>query len=58
MDLEKEESIDLGKLWQVTKAHKKVVGGIIVGWAARLQLCWPLRRAAALLAQPTTTWSL
>lgn len=31
MDLEKEESIDLGKLWQVTKAHKKVVGGIIVG---------------------------
>ena len=29
MDLEKEESIDLGKLWQVTKAHKKVVGGII-----------------------------
>lgn len=31
LDLEKEESIDLGKLWQVTKAHKKVVGGIIVG---------------------------
>jgi len=26
LDLEKEESIDLGKLWQVTKAHKKVVG--------------------------------
>lgn len=34
MDLEKEESIDLGKLWQVTKAHKKVVGGIIVGCTA------------------------
>lgn len=31
MDLEKEESIDLGKLWQVTKEHKKIVGGIIVG---------------------------
>lgn len=28
MDLEKEENIDLGKLWQVTKAHKKVVGSI------------------------------
>lgn len=34
MDLEKEESIDLGKLWQVTKAHKKVVGSIIVGCTA------------------------
>ena len=34
MDLEKEESIDLDKLWQVTKAHKKVVGGIIVGCTA------------------------
>ena len=34
MDLEKEESLDLGKLWQVTKAHKKVVGGIIVGCTA------------------------
>lgn len=34
MDLEKEESIDLGKLWQVTKAHKMVVGGIIVGCTA------------------------
>ena len=34
MDLEKEEGIDLGKLWQVTKAHKKVVGGIIVGCTA------------------------
>lgn len=34
MDLEKEESIDLGKLWQVTKEHKKVVGGIIVGCTA------------------------
>ena len=34
MILEKEESIDLGKLWQVTKAHKKVVGGIIVGCTA------------------------
>ena len=34
MDLEKEESIDLGKLWQVTKAHKKVVVGIIVGCTA------------------------
>ena len=34
LDLEKEESIDLGKLWQVTKAHKKVVGGIIVGCTA------------------------
>ncbi|WP_303164120.1 GumC family protein [Mitsuokella multacida] len=34
MDLEKEESIDLGKLWQVTKAHKKTVGGIIVGCTA------------------------
>ena len=34
MDLEKEESIDLGKLWQVTKAQKKVVGGIIVGCTA------------------------
>ena len=34
MDLEKEESIDLGKLWQVTKAHKKVIGGIIVGCTA------------------------
>ena len=31
MDLEKEESIDLGKLWQVAKTHRKVVGGIIVG---------------------------
>lgn len=28
LDLEKEENIDLGKLWQVTKAHKKVVGSI------------------------------
>lgn len=34
MDLENEESIDLGKLWQVTKAHKKAVGGIIVGCTA------------------------
>lgn len=34
MDLEKEESIDLGKLWQVTKAHKMVIGGIIVGCTA------------------------
>lgn len=34
MDLEKEENIDLGKLWQVTKAHKKAVGGIIVGCTA------------------------
>lgn len=34
MDLEKEESIDLGKLWQVTKEHKKIVGGIIVGCTA------------------------
>lgn len=34
LDLEKEESIDLGKLWQVTKAHKMVVGGIIVGCTA------------------------
>lgn len=34
LDLEKEEGIDLGKLWQVTKAHKKVVGGIIVGCTA------------------------
>lgn len=34
MDLEKEESIDPGKLWQVTKEHKKVVGGIIVGCTA------------------------
>ena len=34
MDLEKEESIDLGKLWQVTKDHKKIVGGIIVGCTA------------------------
>lgn len=34
MDLEKEESIDLGKLWQVTKAHKKVVASIIVGYTA------------------------
>lgn len=34
MDLEKEESIDLGKLWQVTKEHKKVVGGIIIGCTA------------------------
>ena len=34
MDLEKEEGIDLGKLWQVTKAHKKGVGGIIVGCTA------------------------
>ena len=34
MDLENEESIDLGKLWQVTKAHKKAVGGIIVGCKA------------------------
>lgn len=29
LDLEKEESLDLGKLWQVTKENKKVVGGII-----------------------------
>ena len=34
LDLENEESIDLGKLWQVTKAHKKAVGGIIVGCTA------------------------
>lgn len=34
MELENEESIDLGKLWQVTKAHKKAVGGIIVGCTA------------------------
>ena len=34
LDLEKEESIDLGKLWQVTKAHKMVIGGIIVGCTA------------------------
>lgn len=34
MDLEKEESIDLGKLWQVMKEHKKVVGGIVVGCTA------------------------
>lgn len=34
MDLENEESIDLGKFWQVTKAHKKAVGGIIVGCTA------------------------
>ena len=34
LDLEKEENIDLGKLWQVTKAHKKVVGSIIVGCTA------------------------
>ena len=34
LELENEESIDLGKLWQVTKAHKKAVGGIIVGCTA------------------------
>lgn len=34
MDLEKEENIDLGKLWQVTKAHKNVIVGIIVGCTA------------------------
>ena len=34
MDLEKEESIDLSKLWKVAKEHKKVVGGIIVGCTA------------------------
>lgn len=34
MDLEKEENIDLGKLWQVTKAHKNVIVSIIVGCTA------------------------
>lgn len=29
MDLEKEESIDLGKLWQVTKEHKEVVDNFL-----------------------------
>lgn len=60
MDLEKEESIDLGKLWQVTKAHKKVVGGIIVGCTAIsliAGLVWPKTYESTTTVQTRMTGS-
>lgn len=54
MDLEKEESIDLGKLWQVAKTHRKVVGGIIVGCtvlAAVISLILPKQYESTTLVQ-------
>ena len=54
MDLEKEESIDLGKLWQVAKTHRKVVGGIIVGCtilAAVISLLLPKQYESTTLVQ-------
>ncbi len=54
MDLEKEESIDLGRLWQVAKARKKVVGGIIVGCtilAAVISLLLPKQYESTTLVQ-------
>lgn len=54
MDLEKEESIDLGKLWQVAKTHRKVVGGIIVGCtilAAAISLILPKQYESTTLVQ-------
>ena len=54
MDLEKEESIDLGKLWQVAKTHRKVVGGIIVGCtilAALISLTLPKQYESTTLVQ-------
>ena len=54
MDLEKEESIDLGKLWQVAKTHRKVIGGIIVGCtilAAVISLLLPKQYESTTLVQ-------
>lgn len=54
MDLEKEESIDLGKLWQVAKTHRKIVGGIIVGCtilAAVISLLLPKQYESTTLVQ-------
>ncbi|WP_416196740.1 GumC family protein [Selenomonas sp.] len=54
MDLEKEESIDLGKLWQVAKTHRKVIGGIIVGCtilAAVISLILPKQYESTTLVQ-------
>ena len=60
LDLEKEESIDLGKLWQVTKAHKKVVGGIVVGCTAAALvagLVWPKTYESTTTVQTRMTGS-
>jgi polysaccharide biosynthesis transport protein len=54
LDLEKEESIDLGKLWQVAKTHRKVIGGIIVGCtilAAVISLILPKQYESTTLVQ-------
>lgn len=54
LDLEKEESIDLGKLWQVAKTHRKIVGGIIVGCtilAAVISLLLPKQYESTTLVQ-------
>ncbi len=60
MDLEKEESIDLGKLWQVAKTHRKVVGGIIVGCTAAALvagLVWPKTYESTTTVQTRMTGS-
>lgn len=61
MDLEKEESIDLGKLWQVAKTHRKVVGGIIVGCtilAAVISLLLPKQYESTTLVQTRNAGSI
>ena len=61
MDLEKEESIDLGKLWQVAKTHRKIVGGIIVGCtilAAVISLLLPKQYESTTLVQTRNAGSI
>lgn len=61
MDLEKEESIDLGKLWQVAKTHRKIVGGIIVGCtilAAVISLILPKQYESTTLVQTRNAGSI
>lgn len=61
MDLEKEESIDLGKLWQVAKTHRKVIGGIIVGCtilAAVISLLLPKQYESTTLVQTRNAGSI
>jgi len=61
LDLEKEESIDLGKLWQVAKTHRKVIGGIIVGCtilAAVISLLLPKQYESTTLVQTRNAGSI
>lgn len=61
MDLEKEESIDLGRLWQVAKTHRKIVGGIIVGCtilAAVISLLLPKQYESTTLVQTRNAGSI